>query len=298
MINRLSQILNARWLINQEVVYNYIPMLISFLKGGNLDLLSAAEKETAKPYCLSAGSSDSINLVNKYDLLQGDFPSNSIAIIPIQGIIMSDDSIRLVNYLSLAEANPNVVAIILLVNTPGGMVFYIDIAANYLKGLKKPVVSYVLNMSTSAAMWLISSSKKIILSSPIDRVGSIGVMTSVMDFSRLLSEFLKIDQYDIYADASTDKNGPIRKLLDSSITSMEERTSLIREELNFVNDIFHQAIQTNLGIDKSSEVFTGKTYYAQKAIELGLAHEINSFEYAVNLAHQMGQINQFINLNN
>jgi ClpP class serine protease len=125
-------------------------------------------------------------------------------------------------------------------------------------------------------------------------------MATMWDFAKFLKEKLNIDIIDIYADKSTAKNIEVRTLLDNSLT-MEERTALIREDLNYVNDFFHKAIQDNLGIVPSSEVFTGKIYNATRAIEMGLAHEINTFEYAVNLAFKMGleySINSFINSTN
>ena len=298
MIDRISQILNARWLISQEVVYNYFPAFLSFLNGTKLDF-AASEKERAKPYLLSA-SSGSINLANKYDLQDPDTPENSVAIIPIQGEILAWRTMELVQYIEQAESNPNIIAVVFMVNSPGGMVFYTDIAAAAIKSMKKPSVAFVMNMAASAAMWLISGTGKIITSSPLDRLGSVGTMASVMDMAGFLKKKLGIDVFEIYADKSTNKNTEIRTLLDESLT-LEERTAPIREDLNYVNEYFHKAIQDNLGIDPESDVFTGKIFNANKAIEVGLAHEINTFEYAVNLAHNMGLeylIKSFIHSNN
>jgi ClpP class serine protease len=295
VIDRITQILNARWLINQEVVYNYLPLFLSFLNG-KIDFAASSPDPRNKPFVLRAGPSGGINLADQYDLEVGETEPGSIAVIPIRGEIMAWKSMQLVKYMMMSESDPNIIGVVFMVNTPGGMVFYTDIAAAAIKNMQKPTVSYVMNMAASAGMWLISGTKRIVLSSPLDRVGSIGTMASVMDFSRLLKDKLNIDIFEIYADASVNKNQEIRTLLNSKLT-LEERTAPIREDLNYVNDFFHQAISANLGIDRASEVFTGKMYNAKRAVELSLAHEINSFEYSVNLAHQMGQINQYIQLN-
>lgn len=280
-------------------MYNYFPAFLALMNGQKFDFM-ASEKERQKPYLVSA-SSGSINLANKYDLAESDqTPENSVAIIPIQGEILAWRTMELVQYIEQAEHNPNIVAIVFLVNSPGGMVFYTDIAANCIKEMEKPSVAFVLNMAASAAMWLISGTEKIICSSPLDRLGSVGTMASVMDMAGFLKKKLGIDVFEIYADKSTNKNMEIRTLLDETLP-MEDRTAPIREDLNYVNEFFHKSIQDNLGIDPGSDVFTGKIFNATQAIEKGLAHEINTFEYAVNLAHQMGithQINKFINLNN
>ena len=71
------------------------------------------------------------------------------------------------------------------------------------------------------------------------------------------------------------------------------------DDLDFTNDYFHTAIQTNLNIKPDSEIFSGAIYYAQKAIDLGMAHEINpSVEYALEQAFALGmksKINSIIN---
>jgi len=297
VINRISQILNARWLISQEVVYNYFPAFLAFLSGTKIDF-DASEEDRAKPYLIAA-SSGTIDLVNRYDLQDMNVPENSVAVIPIQSEILSWRTMELVQFIDQAESNPNIIAVVFLVNSPGGMVFYTDIAAAAIKSMQKPSVSFVMNMAASAAMWLISGTGRIIASSPLDRLGSIGTMASIMDIAGFLKKKLNIDVFDIYADKSTNKNIEIRTLLDESLP-MDQRTASIREDLNYVNEFFHQAIQDNLGIDPASDVFTGKIFNATQAIEVGLAHEINTFEYAVNLAYKLGlefSIKSFFNSN-
>jgi ClpP class serine protease len=296
-VDRISQILNARWLISQEVVYNYLPAFFAFMNGAKIDF-NAAEKDRAKPYIISS-KAGSIDLVNKYDLQDLNVPENSVAIIPIQSEILAWRTMELVQFIQQAESNPNIIAVVFMVNSPGGMVFYTDIAAAAIKGMTKPSVSFVMNMAASAAMWLISGTGKIIASSPLDRLGSVGTMASVMDIAGFLKKKLNIDVFEIYADKSTNKNMEIRTLLDESLT-MDQRTAPIREDLNYVNEYFHKAIQDNLGIDPASDVFTGKIFNATQAIEMGLAHEINTFEYAVNLAYKLGlefSIKSFFNSN-
>jgi ClpP class serine protease len=112
-------------------------------------------------------------------------------------------------------------------------------------------------------------------------------MTSVTDIAGFLKTKLNIDIFDIYASKSTRKNEMSRLMKDISL-SFEERTKLAVQELDFVNEFFHAAIRENLGIKSDSEVFTGAAYHAQEAISLGLAHEINTLDYALSTAHQLG----------
>jgi ClpP class serine protease len=126
----------------------------------------------------------------------------------------------------------------------------------------------------------------------MDRVGSIGVMTNFMSMSRMLKEKLGIDVYEYYARKSTEKNQPTRTLLDEKATPEEKlaRENQLLDDLDFTNDIFHAVISENLGIKKDSPVFTGKIFHAEEGIQNGLAHEINTLQYAIEYAHREGLI--------
>lgn len=228
---------------------------------------------------------DPFNPVNRYELDNPDIPSNSIAVIPIQGAIVSWKSIELISFLQKAEAHPNIIATVFLVNSPGGMVYYTDLTADVIKAASKPTVSVIMNMAASAAMWLISATDYRIASSPMDRIGSIGVRSSYTDFNGFLKEKLGITVYDIYASKSTRKDEEIRALLQDDQTK-------ILQSADFINEIFHQAIRENLGLKEDSEVFTGAVYHAQKAIKMGLINEINTLSYAFEYAFKLGLSNR------
>jgi len=289
--NKIIQFLSANWLIDLNTVQSYLPLFISFINGAKID--AADFKEDHKPYAVSNGLSVSdINIVGRYDLTSPDLPDNSVAIIPIQGIMTIDKTMELATFIKQADSNPSIISKLFLVNTPGGMVSYTDITADIIANSPKPTVSYILVKCCSGGMWLISSSDLIICSSQLDTLGSIGVMSSYMSMTKLLSEKLGIDIVKFYATASTRKNEIERALEDINLT-YDEKKALLTPELDFTNDIFHSVIQTNLGIKADSEVFTGATYNAKRAIEIGLAHEINpSVEYALSKAFQLGSQNK------
>lgn len=291
MLDRLLQILDAKWLINREIVLTYLPVFLAFLNGQKLIL----EKSSGtRPHVIGfpngqkkifmTKAQDDINLTDTYGLDDPNLPENSVAVIPIDGVLMSWKTMDIVRMIHLASDNDKICSIIFMVNSPGGMVFYTDITAEMIKAVQKPTVSVIFNMAASAAMWLISATNYRIATSQMDRVGSIGVKTSFTDFNGFLKEKLGITVYDIYATLSTKKDEEIRALLAGN-------QQPILDDLDETNAIFHQAIMDNLGIQKDSEVFTGAIYNAKKGIELGLINEINSLEYAVNYAYQLGLAN-------
>jgi protease IV len=262
---------------------------MSFLNG---NAISANDfKDGAKAYAVSPA-----NTVTNYELIDQSIPVNSIAIIPISGVITSGISMRIESWIKMAESNPKIIGMLFMVNTPGGMVFYTDILAATIKNSPLPSVGYILQMAASAGMWLASSMGRRIISSPLDYLGSIGVMTTFMDVTALFDK-IGIKSYDFYATASTRKNEMSRALLDAEKT-LEEKQTLVAADLDYVNNFFHKAIQDNLGIDKDSEVFTGAMYYAPRAIELGLADEIGSFEMALDAVYKMGLDNKIRSISN
>ena len=279
-MHQITELINADWLIHRETLLNSLPIFLHVMNGGKLDL--TALLDSSKSYVVQH---DNINVVNSYSLDDSNIPDNSVAVIPLEGVIYPGKSQRLVRDIQIAEMNPQISAIMLLINSPGGTVFYTDIAALKIQTSEKPVVAYVRNMAASGAMWLVSASKHIIASSSLDQFGSIGVKTSYQDLNDFLKEKLGITVYDIYASKSTLKDGAIRALLEGDDKPIVKR-------LDFINDIFHKTIRENLGIAEASDVFSGDMYFAADAISKGLCHDIMNLEEAINYTYKQGLAHQ------
>jgi ClpP class serine protease len=242
------------------------------------------------PKTYVVGRSMSGEMQRPIEMEMGDdsIPENSVAIIPIDGVICSWDSIELMNQIHEAAEDPRIISILFVVNSPGGMISQIDILANTIKGLSKPSVAVVMGMAASAAMWVISATNYRIATSPMDTIGSIGTKTSIEDYAGLLDK-IGIKITDIYASLATRKDEAWRAFQANG------DTKLILDRVDFVNGIFHQAIQKNLNIPPESEVFTGADYFAGQAQSLGLINEINTMEYALTKAYELGLTNKLIN---
>ena len=285
MLNRIFSILGAQWLIHQDTAISYLPVLIAFTKGQDILLKPS---EVPKPYIVGWSSpEEDIQTVKEYRLDDDDIPFNSVAVIPIDGVICSWDSVYYMNLIRQAESNPRINSILFVINSPGGMISQIDVLANTIKGLSKPTVSVIAGLAASAAMWVISATNYRIATSPMDTIGSIGVKTSIQDYSGML-EMNGIKITDIYASLATRKDEAVRTFLEKG------ETKLISDKLDFVNQVFHSAIQQNLNIAAESEVFTGADYFAARAQELGLINEINTMNYALTKAYSLGITNKLI----
>ena len=286
MLNRIFSILGAQWLIHEDTAVSYLPVLIAFIKGQEILLKPGEEK---KPYVVAwSATDDQINTVGRWQLDDEMLPENSVAVIPIEDVICTWDSMRLVQLLQEVKANDKINSVLFIVNSPGGMVTGIDLLTNAIKDLGKPSVALVIGMAASGAMWAISGCSYRIASSPMDMIGSIGTKTSIQDISGLL-EKIGINIKDVYATLSTRKDEQYRAFKESGDLAP------IIEMLDFVNEVFHKTIQDNLGIDAGSEVFTGAIYFSAKSQELGLINEINSMDYALAKAYQLGLKNKILN---
>ena len=217
----------------------------------------------------SAGAIVSID-----NLQNPNIPEDSIAVIPIEGLILPWQSQDIENALLNAFANPNIMSILLLMNSPGGTVSYLDILANTIKNSPKPIIAYVRGITASAAMWVASATSRILVSSQLDQLGSIGVQCSIKDYTKMLKEKFNIDVFELNATKSVNKNIEFKSLLLGN-------PDMIIAAMDFVNEHFHAAINANLGIPFTSEIYSGGIYYAQQAVELGLAHEIVSVQGAI-----------------
>jgi protease-4 len=287
MIERILELLEAKWLIHRDTAISYLPMLLAFVNGQKFAWSPEEEIENKKrraPKVLAFGR-NVMDVAGQYSLDDPQIPANSIAVIPISGTILAWSSQTLIENIRKAQANDKIISILFPVNSPGGMAFMTDIAAQAIKNTEKPTTAMIMNMAASGAMWLISAMDYRIATSPMDFVGSIGVRTSWTDFTDLFEKKLGIKVQEIYATLSTRKNEFTRALKDGN-------SGPVVADLDFVNQIFHQAIRDNLGIKQDSEVFAGATYNAQQGISLGLINEVNTMDYALEYAYKRGLSNK------
>jgi protease-4 len=210
-------------------------------------------------------------------------PDGSIAYIDIDGPMLkqgdwcsygSEDYSELMYGLMQA---PNVAGVIIDMDSPGGQA---DGTASFADAIRrcatvKPVLGFIDDgMAASAAYWDISACSEIYCGQLTDMVGSIGVYTTIADWnSYYASQGLPVK--DVYAPQSTDKNRDYRE-------AIEGNDDLLRQELSVIADAFISAVRKNRKAKISgSDWATGKLYFADDALKLGLIDGIKSFDQVV-----------------
>lgn len=280
----LAEILSGPWLINTERSAAYASVLLSLIKGERIfEGDSSLARERNRPYIL-AGSGDQNKRIGFSDT---NIPAGSVAVIPIRSEILKYDqpcgprgTQSILNDIKAANQNPGIKSMVLIIDSPGGQVSGTDLLAEAIRNSTTPVVAFIDGLTASAAYWIISGASKIIASSDLDRIGSIGTMMMVEDLQPALEQ-LGVKFHEVYATLSADKNADFNEVLDGKYESYRKNV------LDVINTKFLASIRNNRpSVDEST--LTGRIFFASQAIELGLIDEIGSYEQAIETAFSLG----------
>ncbi len=233
----------------------------------------------------------SLGFENKRDVI-----SDGIAIVPIKGAILPEDSNdilsgsgmgsdTIINNLKRAENNDGIKAVVLEINSPGGTVVASREVANYVKSLseKKPIVAWIREVGASGAYWIASSSD-VIIADEMSITGSVGVISSYLEFSGLLERY-GVEYERLVAGDLKDVGSPFRDLNDN------ER-NLMNIKLKKIQDIFIKDVAENRKLDNAqiNEIRHGFFYLGVEAKELGLIDEFGGREKAIAKAKELAGI--------
>ena len=207
--------------------------------------------------------------------------------IPIRGPLLKYDgacqepgSMTLSSWVQQADAAPNISGILLVFDTPGGQVDGTQTLVDALGKSSKTTVAYVQDgMMCSAGYWIASACDHLLASQSTDVIGSIGVLTSFYDFRESLKT-MGITYHEVYAPQSSDKNIEYREALAGNYGPLERDLSFLAEQ--FISSVRrYRGDKINTSI---ANPFTGKTFFAQQALSIGLIDGICSLEHAILLA--------------
>lgn len=212
-----------------------------------------------------------------FSLFSNSNPLGNVASIPIQGIITADgggslgqetvSSSDIVQFIDDADKNPSVKVILLEINSPGGSAVASDEIASAVKRAQKPIVALIREIGASGGYWIASSTDHII-ANRMSITGSIGVISSYLEFSKLMNQY-GVGYERLVAGDLKDAGTPFRQL------NTEERT-LLQQKLNTIHDFFIQEVAANRKLPEASvrKIATGEFYLGVEALELGLVDEL------------------------
>lgn len=170
----------------------------------------------------------------------------SVAVIPLIGLLEPNlgffsflgigTSVRaFIQQLTQATADSGINAIVVLTDSPGGLVSMIPEAAQAMRQARarKPVIAAVAGLAASAGYWIAANATKI-RATPSARIGSIGVYTQRTSIVRALAES------GIDVDTISAGRFKTEGLLETAMTDEERRAKQATIDgtyAEFVNDV-------------------------------------------------------------
>ena len=230
-------------------------------------------------------------------------PSGNVALIkiheeifPIEGLFQdTSTSDSIIALLDSAETNPNVEAIVLSINSPGGTIVASREVANRVANMSKPVIAWIRDLGTSGA-YLIASSADYIISDEFSMVGSIGSTINFLEFSETLSEY-GVEYISLVSGDYKDMGSMYRNM-----TSEEEEMFMtwINESFNyFLNYVTNQRSLSSTSVE---EVSDGRLFSGSQALELGLVDELGGKVEVINYLNSLNitevVLEEYTNSNN
>ena len=181
---------------------------------------------------------------------------------------------KIVWYIKDADKNEKVAGIILEVDSGGGSGVAGQEIATALKTAKKPTVVIVRDVAASAAYWATTGADYIVASN-ISNIGSIGVTSSFLDFSKQNTKdgitFVELNSAK-YKDAG-DPNKPLT----------DEEKALWQRDLDIMHNYFVKNVAENrkLDIEKVKQLADGSTMLGAMALDNGLIDKLGGQAEAI-----------------
>jgi len=276
----LHAVFSGHWHIHKGSVEAYLPAVVALMQGDSPEPpaeQSAADRNERFLSIFAQAEATKYIESDYYDY----FPVkiNNLVVMPVMGAIMQYDycwepgTKTIGSWYKKAEADPEVAAIVEVMNSPGGSVFGTHELAQLKQGLTKPIVTFCEGMMCSGGLYIGSASDYLISSSPNNIVGSLGVMTSFADLSKYY-ENLGISFRDIYSKTSPLKNEAYRE-------AQKGNDKPYTDGLLFQMDSTFMAFVKQQRPNVTERALQGAEFTAQDALTNGLIDAIGTFEDAV-----------------
>ncbi len=187
-------------------------------------------------------------------------------------------------WIQKADMHDKIFAHVIKIDSGGGSGYSARFMGEVLSKLEKPVFAFIDDFGASAAYWIASAAHHIAIGSKMGMAGSIGTYLTLRDYS----EYLKMEgikEVDVYAEKSKEKNIEHRLLQEGKI---EEAISRAQVLANQFNEFFlAQVNKSRKGKLTTSEWNTGKMFFADEALKIGLVDDIMPWdEYLQNIFNE------------
>lgn len=257
----------------------YLQDLMFLQMGGKFkDLGISQRRQDAMPKLLVP--SESAYLVDKFDMMDGNTPPGSIALLKLSGVMRTQSGLsspgvdRLANDLRSAYNNSNIKGVILDTYSGGGESTAGNVLKSAMSEKNKPVVGFG-HLVASAAYRALSGADEIVMSSRESEAGSIGTMISMN--TKSLEKF-RANSIEFYGKDAPNKNIEWRQAL-------AENYSVIQQRVDQLTTRFHDEIKRDRNLQGSEtqikETLSGAMFNAVDAKRRGLVDAIGNLNFAI-----------------
>lgn len=277
-MNIIEKIVAGVWMMDPMTANAYLPIFAKII-GGDMQGMS---EEVIRPYAYST-----IRGARYTDF--GTAPSTSIAVYPITGLIMKEDSSlngwfgmkTLMDTVQKADKAENIIGHFFEFDCGGGEASIIETVAQTVRAvLTKPVVCWFNDKCCSAAYYIAAGGDEVYASESTDIAGSIGIMASFNDF-RGFWEQMGIKTHEIYSKFSDKKN-------QTMIAAREGDYEPYQEKIldPYAQQFIATMKQFRPGMT-APEAFAGEIYMAEEAKAIGMIDGILTREAALERVIQL-----------
>ncbi len=212
---------------------------------------------------------------------------DAVAVIYIEGIIGDGasgvDSAAIIDFIERADANAQVKAIVLYINSPGGSVVPSAEMYRAVRNATKPVVAVMGDVAASGGYYIAAAADKIV-AHPASITGSIGVYSQMINAADLLDK-LGVEGLIIRSGGAKAAGNwfehptPDQLAIEQAI--VDELYAM------FVRDV---AVGRGMTEDAVRDLADGRPYTGQQALALKLIDALGNLQDGIEQAAQLGQI--------
>jgi len=202
-------------------------------------------------------------------------PRPVVGVIYLDDVIYSETARNVIAQIAYARLHPEVRALVLIVDSPGGTVVDTESVYQELERLRqtKPVVATVETMAASGAYYL-TVGADYIYAKPTSFVGSIGVVGSLPPAPTIFEDVVATGPYKQWGEPA-----------DTALRRME-----------MIKQGFYQAVELGRGdaLRVGPEVLLrGEIWTGNEALRMGLIDELGSRSWAIERAAHMARIDHY-----
>jgi len=224
---------------------------------------------------------------------------NKILLIPISGVITDlprktfgrtelGMASAIGDMLTIAREDPDIRAVILAIDSPGGGITASDVLYHKLTKFRQesglPVIAMLGDVAASGGYYVAAASDRIV-AYPTTVTGSIGVMMPLINFQGLMLK-LGIESRPVKSGEKKDMGSAYRDLSDSERAMLQ--TIVDEYHQRFVSVVYtgFQLRKVNIPREELEKRCDGSVFTGKQAKEYGFVDEIGYFEDALDAARQ------------